>query len=465
VPDRSASERRYRERSLWLDGVDGELTPRPALAGDAECDVAIVGAGLTGLWTAYFLAEHAPDRRVAIVEREIAGFGPAGRNGGTVGGGIAGDERVYARRSGVEAVREAERTTNRAVDEIGEVLAREEISCGWRKGGWMRVATSPAQVARLDEAIGGRREWGAEDLVRLSRDEVRERVRVAGALGGLYSPHAARIDPARMVRGLAEAVERRGVAIHERTEALAIEPGRVRTRAGTLRATHVVRATEAFTVQLPGERRRFLPLYSLMVATERLGPDAWKSIGWTDPGLTLGDMAHLFFYAQRTADDRIAIGGRGAPYVLGSPIDERYERRPDVYRRLASTIRTRFPAAADAAITHHWGGPLAIPRDWCQAVRYDPVTRVGWGGGYSGSGNVSAYLAGRALADLVLGRDSEYTRLPWVGHESRRWEIEPLRFVASRAIVRIMRSADRAERHTAHTARRMALIRPFVAGH
>jgi glycine/D-amino acid oxidase-like deaminating enzyme len=226
----------------------------------------------------------------------------------------------------------------------------------------------------------------------------------------------------------------------------------------------VLRCTEAFTVQLPGQRRRFLPLYSLMIATEPLGPEVWDEIGWENRE-TVGDVRHLFFYAQRTPDDRLAIGGRGAPYRLGSPIDETHERNAGVAERLRATIRRHFPAAADAAITHHWGGALGVPRDWCMAVHHDRSTGLGWGGGYTGHGVAATNMVGRTLADLVLGRDSDLVSMPFVGHRSRSWEPEPLRFVASRAIVRVMGTADSAEEHLPHTARRMRLIEPFISGH
>ena len=167
----------------------------------------------------------------------------------------------------------------------------------------------------------------------------------------------------------------------------------------------MLRATEAFTVQQPGERRLFMPLYSLMIATEPLPAAVWDELGW-DGRETVSDLRHLFFYAQRTPDDRIAIGGRGAPYRLGSPIDESYERNDGVRARLERTIAERFPAAASAAITHHWGGPLGVPRDWCCSVHYDPATGFGWAGGYTGHGVVTSNVLGRTLADLVLRRDT-----------------------------------------------------------
>ncbi len=456
-------EERYRARSLWLDEVPESLAPRAPLGGDTSCDVAVVGAGFTGLWTAYYLKQHRPDLRVVVLEREIAGFGPSGRNGGWVSAGIAGSWRGYAERKGWDAVLLATRETYRTVDEIGEVARREGLDCGFVKGGTLTIAMTEPQRARLEgdlRAARGRG-LGEEDVRQLTSDEVGSLVRIPGCLAATYSPHCARIDPARLVRGLAGACERAGAVIYERTEALELAPGRVRCRQGTVRADHVLRATESYTTQLPGERLRFLPLYSLMVATEPLRSSVWGELGWPE-GLTIRDRRHLFFYAQRTADGRIAIGGRGAPYSLRQPISEHSERNNRVRKRLAATVRRHFPAAADAPLTHHWGGPLAVPRDWCMSVIYDRAHGVGWAGGYSGHGVVASNISGRTLADLVLGRDSDLVGLPWVGHRSRRWEPEPLRFLASRAIVDVLGSADRYEDRTSRCARRTILVAPFV---
>ena len=459
----SALEERYRARSLWLDGLAEPLTPRPALAGDRDCDVAIVGAGFTGLWAAYSLASLQPDLRIVVVEREIAGFGPSGRNGGWASAGLAGSAERYARLRGDDAVRRGERAMADAVAGIGRVIAEEGIECGWLHGGSLLVATSAPQVARLHTAVERRRAFGIgeDDLRLLEPPEIYQRLRVRGARAASFTPHCGRLDPARLARGLALACERRGVVIYEGTTAESIEPGRVRCATGTLLAGSVLRATEAYTVQQPGQRRLFMPLYSLMIATEPLPPEVWEELGWGGRE-TVSDLHHLFFYAQRTPDDRIAIGGRGAPYRLGSPIDERYERNDGVRARLERSIAEHFPAAAGAAITHHWGGPLGVPRDWCCSVSYDPATGFGWAGGYTGHGVVTSNVLGRTLADLVLRRDTDLISLPWVGHTSPRWEPEPLRFLASRAIVSTLGSADRAEDRRDRPAWRTRLVRPFM---
>ncbi|HEX5260365.1 MAG TPA: FAD-dependent oxidoreductase [Gaiellales bacterium] len=456
-------ESRYRARSMWLDQVPGPLTPRPGLPGDVDCDVAVVGAGFTGLWTAYYLKRLQPDLRIVVLEREIAGYGPSGRNGGWVSAGIAGTAAVYRHRGGAEAVRRATRATIEGVDEIGRAAAEEGIDCDYLKAGWLAVAGSEAQRQRLQETIENAHANGFGDDYRvLDGDELRELVDVRGSLMAAHNPNGARVDPARLARGLAARCEAMGVTIHERTAALELAPGRVRCAAGTVRAGTVLRATESYTTQLPGERLRYLPLYSLMIATEPLPEAVWDGLGWRD-GLLIMDYRHLFFYAQRTADGRIALGGRGAPYRLRKPISEENERNADVRHRLEATIARHFPAAAEAAITHHWGGPLAVPRDWCMSISFDRATGVGWAGGYSGHGVVSANIAGRTMADLVLNRQSDLVSLPWVGHRNRRWEPEPARFLASRAIVRILADADEYEQRTGHKAARVRLVAPFMA--
>ena len=439
------------------------MLPRPRLNDSQRCDVAIVGAGFTGLWTAYYLKRHQPSLNVVVVEREIAGFGPSGRNGGWASGGMAGSPTVYERRGGLGAVSRALRETYSTVTEVARVVAEEGIDCGFLQRGALAVATTEPQLLRVKQHILGQYRIGAgeDDERLLDRDEVNARLPVAGALGGSFTPHCARVDPARLVRGLATACERAGVRIYEHTPALEIEPGKVRTPEATLVADTVLRATESYTTQLPGHGRWYLPLYSLMIATEPLSSEIWDELGWQD-GLTVTDRHYLYFYAQRTPDGRIAIGGRGAPYRLRHPIQEAHERDDRVSRRLAQALVKAFPAVRDAQITHHWGGPLAVPRDWSMSIAFDPATGLGWAGGYSGHGVVAANISGRTLADAVLRRSSDLLSLPWFNHRSRPWEPEPLRYVASHAIVDMLGAADTYEDATGRTAKRVKLLKPFM---
>ena len=460
----SELETRHRSSSLWLAEFEGSLAPRAPLADDLDCDVAIVGAGFTGLWTAYYLKTLQPDLRVVVLEREIVGYGPSGRNGGWAIGGLSGAPSAYGCSHGDAHVARALQATHDAIDEIGAVVEREQIDCGFIKAGALTLATSGPQWQRLQARQAAAEVAGPQppDGHLLSIAETELMVSAPGLRGGRFPPHAARFDPARLARGLADACERHGVTIHELTAASAIEPGRVRTAAGAaVRAESVIRATESYTTQLRGNRLSYLPLYSLMIATEPLREQVWQALGWQD-GLLIDDRHHLFFYAQRTPDGRIAIGGRGAPYRLRAPIDEGNERNEQVRARLLATLRRTFPAAAGVEITHHWGGPLAAPRDWSMGVSFDRASGLGAAGGYTGHGVAAANISGATLADLILRRDSDLVTLPWVGHRSRRWEPEPLRFLASRAIVATLGAADRHEDATDRRARRVRLLAPFL---
>jgi glycine/D-amino acid oxidase-like deaminating enzyme len=445
----------YRGRSLWLDRLeDDPLTPRPALPGPVEVDVAVVGAGYTGLWTAYYLRRADPGLRVAVLEREIAGFGASGRNGGWCSAFMAADRERLARRAGRGAMVALQRELFRTVDEVGKAAAAEGIDCHYRKAGALVLATSPVQLARLRAGVEHARRWGMgeADQRLLGREEAAERVRAAGLLGAAYTPHCAALDPARLVRGLAGAVERLGVPIYESTPVTRIRPGRVDTAHGPVRAEVVVRATEGWTATLPGTRRAVVPLYSLMLATEPLAPAVWERIGWAG-GETMATGSHLSLYAQRTRDGRIACGIRGAPYHFGSRIRPGFDLDDRVHGRLRAVLAEVLPQAGEVRVTHRWGGPIGIPRDWTASVGLDRATGTAWAGGYVGDGVALANLAGRTLADLIAGKDSELTRLPWVGHRSRPWEPEPLRWLGVNAGLRLAASADGGESRTARPAR------------
>jgi glycine/D-amino acid oxidase-like deaminating enzyme len=458
----------YRSRSLWLDRLeDDQLTPRPPLPGPLDVDVAVVGAGYTGLWTAYYLRRADPGLRVAVLEREVAGFGASGRNGGWCSAFMAMDPEKLARRAGRDATIALQREMLRTVDEVGRVAEREGVDCHYVKGGALALATSPVQLARLAAGVEHGRHWGMAEADQrlLGPGEAGERVRAAGLLGASFTPHCAALDPARLVRGLAEVVERLGVPIFESTPVTRIRPGRVDTARGPVKAEMVVRATEGYTATLPGTHRAVIPLYSLMIATEPLPAEVWEQIGWAG-GETVAAGGHQFTYAQRTRDGRIAFGGRGAPYHLGSRIRPDFDLDEHVHARLRASMGQLLPPAAGARITHRWGGPLAIPRDWTASVGLDRATGLAWAGGYVGDGVAAANLAGRTLADLVRGHDTDLTRLPWVQHRSRPWEPEPLRWLGINAARLLAASADASEHRTGRPARlRGTLLSLFLRGH
>ncbi|WP_431923928.1 NAD(P)/FAD-dependent oxidoreductase [Micromonospora wenchangensis] len=456
----------YQELSHWMSTVDEPLTPRPALPGDTDADVVVVGAGYTGLWTAYYLARADPRLRIVVLEAEIAGYGASGRNGGWCSALFPTALPALARRHGREPALALQRAMHDTVAEVGRVAATEGIDCDWRHGGTVLLARTDVQLGRARAAVAEAREHGLgpDDLVLLDAAGAAARCAAEGVRGGTYTPHCAAVHPAKLVRGLARAVCRLGVRLYERSPATAIRPGAVVTPHGTVRAEVVVRATEAYTPALPGHRRTVAPVYSLMVVTAPLPAHTWERIGLADRE-TFSDYRHLIVYGQRTADGRLAFGGRGAPYHFGSRVSPRYDREPRVFAALRRTLGELFPVLGpDVPVEHAWGGPLGVARDWSASVGLDRSTGLAWAGGYVGDGVGTSNLAGRTLADLVRGVESELTAFPWVGHRSPRWEPEPLRWLAINAGLRVMSSADGVERRTGRPARRATALSPLL-GH
>lgn len=455
----------YRDLSLWFDTLDEDVKPRPALSGDLDVDVAIVGAGYTGLWTAYYLAEADPSLRIAVLEREIAGFGASGRNGGWCSALFPASLAKVARSSTRERAVAQQRAMNATVDEVGRVVAAEGIDCGFAKGGTVVAARSHVQMRRAHAMVEDERSWGfgKDDVQLLLADEARARFNATDVLGAVYTPHCAAIQPAKLARGLAEAVERRGVTIYEGTPVTLIDGGAAVTPNGTVRAEMVVRATEGYTPELPGFRRDLVPVYSLMIATEPLPDSFWDEVGLAERE-TFSDLRHLIIYGQRTADGRLAFGGRGAPYHFGSSIRPEFDRDEKVFAELHKVLRELFPALGDAKITHKWGGALGVSRDWYASCGMDRARKLAWAGGYVGDGVGTANLAGRTLADLIRDQYSDLTRLPWVQHRSPRWEPEPLRWLGTNVGLRIMSAADGEEQRTNRESRLAAAFGRFV-GH
>lgn len=421
------------------------IVGRP-LDGDSSVDVAVVGGGLTGLWTAYYLLRSDPSLRVAVLEREHVGFGASGRNGGWCSAVLPMSLESLAARHGRGAAVRMQQAMNATVAEVVRVCDEEGIDAHVAHGGTIDLIRNEAQRARADARLASARAFGfgEEHLRRLDPDEARSMCDATDVLGALFTPDCAAVHPARLVHGVAAAAIRLGAVVHDRTAVRSIAPGQVVTEHGTVRAEVVVRATEAYTTEFAGTRREILPIYSLMIATEPLPPEVWASIGLqTRP--TFADGRHTVIYGQRTADGRLAFGGRGAPYHFGSTIKPEFDTDQRVRDRLTATLRELFPVLGDAAITHHWGGPLGVPRDVHASVRFDRRTGLAAAGGYVGDGLATTNLAGRTLSDLITGADSELVRLPWVGHRSRRWEPEPLRWIGVNAVRNAADLADRTD--------------------
>jgi len=428
----------FRSPSLWFSTLDAPVKPRAPLDGDAQFDVAIVGAGYTGLWTAYGC-------RIAIVEAEVAGFGASGRNGGWCAYYLSGIDAMLADPNQRDRALALQRAMFDAVDEVGRASAAAGIDCDYAKGGALVAATSQPELARLREEYEEAREsgFGEEDLRWLDADEFAERVRINGALGGTYSPHCAALQPAKLACGLASYLEACGVRVFEQSPVRTIAKGVLTTDRGRIRADNVLRCTEGYTCRFPGLGRAILPLHSMIVATEPLPDSVWKEIGLQGRP-TFADHRRSVTYGQRTADDRLVFGTRGR-YFYGSGIRDYFDADDPDFVYTHSTLLEFFPSLSDVEITHRWGGVIGVTRDWIPFIQFDAHTGLGAVGGYAGGGVAAANLAGLTLAELVLRETSERTSFAWVNHRSRNWEPEPLRWLGSQGVLRMGAWADAAE--------------------
>jgi glycine/D-amino acid oxidase-like deaminating enzyme len=446
----------YRSVSFWLGDSGDDLTPRPGLDGSADADVAILGAGLTGLWTAFYLARRDPSLRIVILEREIAGFGASGRNGAWCAPDLNISMTRLARLHGMDKARAMQQATYDAVDEVGRATAEAGIDGGYHKGGALLIARGPHGVPALEGAFEEYEQFGFGDRYRvLDATETADKVRIAGAVRGLYTESAAVIHPGRLVRGLARHVEGQGVVIHEGTAVTGYRPRDASGKAvlvtttGEVRAPAIVLAGEAYLTELPALHRQLIPLYSLIVLTEPVTDVQWAEIGWRHRE-TVASTRLSIDYLSRTEDGRILFGGRGAPYRFGSPIRPEYDRHDPTHERLRGFVRDWFPMLRDIRFTHAWGGPLGMPRDWHPTIAFDEATGIATARGYIGHGVAATNLAGRVLTDLLTSARTPLTELPIVGHRSPSWEIEPFRWLGVRyaqgAVGRIDAKAERTGR-------------------
>ena len=455
----------YPHSSLWWGTLPDALrhANRPALDRDIEVDVVIVGAGFTGLWTAYYLHESNPSLQIVVLESEVVGFGASGRNGGWCSALFPTGIDKLARKFGRDSALAMQEAMHATVSEVERVIEHESIECDWKRGGTLILARSELQREAAEAEIADWRSWsyGESDYTFLNQEQAHQRTGATDVVGATWTPHCAVIHPAKLVRSLANLLESRGVKIYEKTRALNIKPHAVNTTHGQISTKFVVRATEGYTAQLAGHKRDVAPIYSLMIATEPLNEEMWEHIGLANRE-AFSDYRNLIIYGQRTADNRLAFGGRGAPYHFGSRIDPRFDLHSQVHEALRSTLVDMFPILKDTKITHSWGGSLGVARDWMASCGLDPHTGLAWAGGYVGDGVGTSNLAGRTLADLITGTDSALTKLPWVNHHSRRWEPEPLRWLGINVGLKAMTIADSTELHTGKPSRLAQAAQRFI---
>lgn len=432
--------------SFWLETARDPLTPRPALTADIAVDVAIVGGGYSGLWTAYYLLAQEPGLEIAILESEFCGYGASGRNGGWCSSRFPLAPEVLERRYGAAAARATIRAMYDTVDEVGRVCEAEGLEAEFRMNGILSLARGAAQVPAVYAAHQTYARLGFEKENRLlDAEAARAMVEVAGVRAALHTPKSAAVHPAKLARGLASAAEKRGVAIYEGTRVQRLSAGAppvLETAGGRVRARRaVVLAAEAYLPHLPGFERDILPMSSSIVLTAPLTSAQWEAIGWRG-GEGLGSQAHTVDYLTRTSDGRILYGSRGAAYGYGSATPDGGRSVEAVQARMRARLLEWFPALGDIAFTHAWSGYLGVTRDWTPGVAFDPATGVGRLGGYTGRGVSTANLAGRLLSSLILERPTPLRDLPLSQHRSPRWEPEPFRWLGVQYVQDAFRRMD-----------------------
>lgn len=438
----------YKSYSFWLEDSGDPLTPRPAMQRSENVDVAILGGGYTGLWTAYYLLRNNPGLKVAIVESEICGYGASGRNGGWCSPRFPVSAAAMTKRWGADAARAVLLALQTSVDAIRDVSERESIDACFRSSGTLTVARGAHQLPALRSAYAAYERIGLSDRYQfLSPEEVAERVHVTDVHGGLYTPDGASLHPGRLVRGLARAVEARGGTIYEQTAVTDFNGGsnaRLVTEAGELRARKaIVLAGEAYLTRLSKLHRAVLPVYSLICLTEPLTPEQSSKIGWRQ-GENLASTRNTVVYLTRTPDGRILFGSRGAPYAFASRITDQQDRHAETLELIQRSLLDWFPSLQGIRFTHAWGGPVGMPIDWTPAVRFDPASRIAFAGGYTGQGVSTANLAGQMLAGMIDDHRTGFESLPFAQRRSPNWIPEPLRWMVVRYMQRAYERIDEA---------------------
>lgn len=430
--------------SLWWSGINRpEFSPGDL---DRRWDVFIVGGGFSGLWSAHHLITNNPSLKIAIAEKDQVGSGASGRNGGWASALYPASDETLLARSSQAQVDQLHALLRASIDEIGEFAKSNGIECGFQKSGTLIVARNGGQLRRLQIE---------SNAPMLSQEETLSRIAISGAVGSFFTPDCAVLNPAALVVGLAKSLEARGVAIFENTSAAISRRGKVCVNGRSIKTKFAIRAIEAYH-----ERTRDqIPIYSLMIATEPLPEEVFRDIGIRNRE-TFAEASHLVTYAQRTTDNRLAIGGRGAPYTWGSKRNERSESHERDHERLRAMAREWFPVLKDFEFTHSWGGAVGVTRDWAPYVR----TRRGFGemGGYAGDGVTLSYLAAAAMADLIMKEKTVRTSLPFVQWRNPRWEHEPLRWMAVNGAIRLSALADKEERITHRPSHIMKILAPLT---
>ncbi|ROM97998.1 NAD(P)/FAD-dependent oxidoreductase [Pseudomonas brassicacearum] len=452
------------KRSLWLEEIASELTPLPALEGNLSVDVAIVGGGFVGLWTALQLLEKDPVCRIAIIEQDICGGGASGRNGGFVMSWWPKISSLSAQCGKDEAVRLA-RASAAAIGEIEAFCEAHGIDAHFRRAGWLWTATSDAQRGAWNDVLQTCQRLGEAVYMPLSNREVARRTGSPMHLEGVLEISNATVQPARLVRGLRRVALEKGIKIFENTPMIGLERGKpavLQVPKGRIAAQSVVLANNAWAAAIPELRRTILPVTSTIVATAPI-PDRLESIGWTG-GEAITDSQLMVDYYRTTQDGRIAFGKGTGMISYGSRVDASYDDNPQLSQDTEQDFRRTYPHLSDVPVTHAWCGPIDRTFDSLPVFGHlEDAPNIVYGIGWSGNGVGPSRLGGRILASMALGLDDEWSHCGLVGRKPKLFPPEPFRYVGGlmvRSAVQRKEAAEADNRSPAWLDRALAGLAP-----
>lgn len=431
----------YSDKSFWL-ATYGAYTPNPPVQGDLDVDVAIIGGGFTGLSTAYHLRKYEPSMQVVVLEAEVIGYGASGRNGGFSMTLFGLEPAVTKTLFGHQRTVEAHRYMERAVDYVDELVREHHIQSDYWFPGFIRAATTPGYVKRIQHDLEILTSMGISGLEWWEADKVRSEVDSPLFLGGWWEPRCGLLDPAKQARELKRVAQEFGVQVYEETPVTEIQRGAkftLQTPGGRVHADKIVFATNAYSHLIPQLRSRQVPAFTHMVVTERLTPKQLDPIGWKNRQ-GIEDARNLVHYFRLTADNRLAMGGSDVSLAYGK--DMQRDLNAQTFADLERDVVRLFPSLAGVQFTHRWGGPVSVPVDMAPAIGVIGDARAVYSLGCVGHGVSMTHLNGWTVADLLLERQSDLTATWFVNRRMIPWPPEPLRLLASQAIRGYLRLED-----------------------
>jgi glycine/D-amino acid oxidase-like deaminating enzyme len=437
----------YSDKSFWL-ATYGEYNPNPPLQGDLDVDIAIIGAGFTGLSTAYNLCKQDPSLAVAVLEAEVVGFGASGRNGGFSMTLFGLEPAVTKLLFSHEKTVEAHRYMERSVDYVDELIKEHDLQSDYWFPGFLRAATTPGYVKRIQHDLELLTSMGITGISWIEADEIKKEVDSPRFLGGWWEPRSGLLNPAKHVRELKRIAIQLGAKVYEETPVLAIQRDAnftLTTPHGKIVAKKVIFATNAYSHLIPQLKRKQVPAFTHMIVTEPLNQAQLDEIGWKNRQ-GIEDARNLVHYFRLTIDNRLTIGGSDASLAYGGDMGR--DMNNDTFTQLENDILWLFPHLKGIRITHRWGGPVSVPLQMAPAIGYLGDERAIYSLGCVGHGVSMTHLNGRTLADLAMERKTDLTEVWFVNRHMIPWPPEPIRMAASQVIRGYLRLEDRIfERH------------------